>query len=47
MLINDNFWSRVSKEENNFTKKEKVLINYINKGSIPMLSIIFKFVFKL
>lgn len=32
MLINDNFWSRVSKEENNFTKKEKVLINYINKN---------------
>lgn len=36
MLINDNFWSRVSKEENNFTKKEKVLINYINKNSQKM-----------
>ncbi|BET38864.1 MurR/RpiR family transcriptional regulator [Spiroplasma ixodetis] len=36
MLINDIFWSRVSKEENNFTKKEKVLINYINKNSQKM-----------
>lgn len=36
MFINDNFWSRVSKEENNLTKKEKVLINYINKNSQKM-----------
>lgn len=36
MLINDNFWSRVSKEENNLTKKEKILINYINKNSQKM-----------
>lgn len=39
MLINDNFWSRVSKEQNNFTKKEKTIINYINKNSQNMDSI--------
>lgn len=39
MFINDNFWSRVSKEQNNFTKKEKIIINYINKNSQKMDSI--------
>ncbi|WP_375317289.1 MurR/RpiR family transcriptional regulator [Spiroplasma endosymbiont of Virgichneumon dumeticola] len=39
MLINDNFWLRVSKEQNNFTKKEKNIINYINKNSQKMDSI--------
>jgi len=40
--INDNFWSRVSKEQNNFTKKEKVIINYINLNSQKMDQITIK-----
>lgn len=36
MQINDNFWVRVSKEQNNFTKKEKIIINYINNNSQNM-----------
>lgn len=36
MSINDNFWVRVSKEQNNFTKKEKIIINYINNNSQNM-----------
>lgn len=39
MLINDNFWSRVSKDESTFTKKEKILINYINENSQKMETI--------
>ncbi|MDQ7982639.1 MAG: MurR/RpiR family transcriptional regulator [Spiroplasma sp.] len=36
MSINDNFWVRVSKEQDNFTKKEKIIINYINNNSQNM-----------
>lgn len=36
MSIYNNFWVRVSKEQRNFTKKEKVLINYITNNSQDM-----------
>lgn len=36
MSISDNFWVRVSKEQNNFTKKEKIIINYVNNNSQNM-----------
>lgn len=36
MSINDNFWTRVSKEQDNFTKKERIIINYINNNSQKM-----------
>lgn len=39
MSINDNFWTRVSKEQDNFTKKEKIIINYINNNSQKMNNI--------
>lgn len=34
--IYNNFWVRVSKEQDNFTKKEKILINYIANNSQNM-----------
>lgn len=36
MSIYNNFWVRVSKEQNSFTKKEKILINYITNNSQNM-----------
>lgn len=39
MSIYNNFWVRVSKEQDNFTKKEKVLINYIANNSQNMNNI--------
>ncbi|MGL5268887.1 MAG: MurR/RpiR family transcriptional regulator [Spiroplasma sp.] len=37
--IYNNFWVRVSKEQDNFTKKEKILINYIANNSQDMNNI--------
>lgn len=39
MSIYNNFWVRVSKEQNSFTKKEKILINYITANSQNMNNI--------
>lgn len=39
MSIYNNFWVRVSKEQNSFTKKEKILINYITNNSQNMNNI--------
>lgn len=36
MSIYNNFWVRVSKEQDSFTKKEKILINYIANNSQNM-----------
>lgn len=36
MSIYNNFWVRVSKEQDSFTKKEKILINYITNNSQNM-----------